>query len=115
MDVIDLPYIEKMEGYILDHESSLISIIASLAPKFDLATMPIMHILILMIALSEILYAGELTIPEAVSVNEAIELTKKFSDEQGKAFVNGTLSTFLKQKDQILANKKAVSFQVFKQ
>lgn len=114
MEVIDLPYIEKMEGYILTHEDALISIIASLAPKFDLATMPIMHILILMIALSEILYGTELAIPEAVSVNEAIELAKKFSDEQGKAFVNGTLSTFLKQKDEILTNKKDVSFQVFK-
>lgn len=44
--------------------------------------MPLLHILILMIALTEILYVSDLEIPESVSVNEAIELAKKFSDDQ---------------------------------
>lgn len=113
MSQIDMPYIETMEEYILKNEDKLISIVAGLAPKFELQTMPVMHILILMIALSEMIYGAELTIPEAVSVNEAIELAKKFSDDQGKVFINGTLSTFLKQKEIILANDTKVDFHVF--
>ena len=113
MSQIDMPYIETMEEYILKNEDKLISIVAGLAPKFELQTMPVMHILILMIALSEMIYGAELTIPGAVSVNEAIELAKKFSDDQGKVFINGTLSTFLKQKEIILANDTKVDFHVF--
>ena len=35
-------------------------------------------------------------IPEKVSINEAIELTKKYSDEKSVAFVNGLLDKALK-------------------
>ena len=51
-----------------------------------------------MIALGEILYFSLEKIPESVSVNEAVELAKRFSDEQGKNLINGALSTFLKDK-----------------
>jgi transcription antitermination protein NusB len=77
-------YIDTLEPLIIAHETDLLSIIAQVAPKFDLATMPVIHILILMIALSEMLYTQGLDIPESVSVNEAIELAKRFSDDHGK-------------------------------
>ena len=32
-------------------------------------------------------------IPYSVSINEAIELTKKFDDPKAKAFVNGVLNS----------------------
>lgn len=67
-----------------------------------------------MIALSEILYAGAYNSGSRECKWKLIELTKS-SPMNKEKLVNGTLSTFLKQKDQILANKKAVSFQVFKQ
>lgn len=107
-------YVDTLEETILSHEVELLSIISHLAPKFDLATMPVLHTLILMIALSEILYTKDLNIPESVSVNEAIELAKRFSDDHGKGFINGTLSTFLKEREKTLAEKKDVKFRVFK-
>ncbi len=79
---IDMVYIDTMEIAILSHEKELIAIISILIPKFDLATIPVMHIMILMIALTEMLYTKSLKTPEAVSVNEAIELAKRFSDDQ---------------------------------
>lgn len=81
MNQVDTPYVDTLEKIILRDEIKLISMIAKLAPKFELQTMPVMHILILMIALSEITASPSLDIPEAVSVNEAIELAKKFSDD----------------------------------
>ena len=103
--VLDRQYIAKMEDIIAIHERDLIDIIAILAPKFDLETMPMLHILILMIALSEILYLKDDTVPQSVSINEAIELAKMFSDDQGKSFVNGALATFLKDRETILTQK----------
>ena len=36
-------------------------------------------------------------VPSAVALNEAIELTKTFSDDQSRKFVNGVLSNVLKE------------------
>jgi transcription antitermination protein NusB len=110
---MDRVYFDAMESSILLNEKDLISLIARLAPKFELSTMPVLHILFIMIALSEILYFRIEEIPPAVSVNEAIELAKKFSDDHGKAFVNGTLATFLRDKDTLLASFPPVTFSLF--
>lgn len=45
---------------------------------------------ILRVAIYEILYRED--IPYKVSINEAIELAKLFSDEQSPAFINGVLA-----------------------
>ena len=45
--------------------------------------------IILWIALTEILYMPD--IPPAVSIDEAIELAKKFSSEKSSSFINGVL------------------------
>ena len=35
----------------------------------------------------------EESIPKSVSINEAVELTKKFDDPKARAFVNGVLNS----------------------
>ena len=79
---LDMVYLNEMERLLLEHEIALISIIKVLAPRFDLETIPVLHMLILMISLTEMIYWSGESIPHSVSVNEAIELSKKFSDEQ---------------------------------
>lgn len=49
--------------------------------KIDLA--------ILRIAMTEILFYED--IPESVSINEAVNLSKKFSDDESGSFINGLL------------------------
>lgn len=49
-----------------------------------------MDLVILRIGLFEMLYVED--VPNKVALNEAIELTKTFSDEQSRKFVNGILS-----------------------
>ena len=44
---------------------------------------------ILRLALYEMLHDD--AIPEKVSINEAVELAKRFSGEEGPAFINGVL------------------------
>lgn len=50
---------------------------------------------ILRLALYELLYFED--IPPAVAINEAIELTKAYQDEEAARFVNGILDTIRKQ------------------
>lgn len=43
---------------------------------------------ILRVAVAEILYLG---IPDRVAINEAVELAKRYSDDEGHRFINGVL------------------------
>ena len=47
---------------------------------------------ILRLALYEILYDEE--VPAGVAINEAVELTKEFGDDQSPGFVNAVLGRF---------------------
>ncbi len=51
---------------------------------------------VLRLSIFEILYMDD--IPDSVSINEAVELLKKYATKQEAAFVNGILSTVLKSK-----------------
>ncbi len=77
-----MAYLNDMESLLIEHEGALIGLISLIAPRFDLETIPTIHILTLMISLTEMIYWKGEEIPTSVSVNEAIELTKKFSDDQ---------------------------------
>lgn len=102
-----------MESHIATHEPHLLGLIEKLAPKFELPTLPTLHLLIMMIALSEMIYLADDTIPQSVSMNEAIELAKTFSDDQGRLFINGALSTFLKDRETLLSSSLQSSYSLF--
>ena len=60
--------------------------------KIDLA--------ILQLAFYEILYTSNEEIPVIVSVNEAVELAKAFSDDKSKTFVHGVLAKLVADMEQ---------------
>ncbi|MCC8090152.1 MAG: transcription antitermination factor NusB [Oscillospiraceae bacterium] len=49
---------------------------------------------ILRCALCEILYLPD--VPDAVAINEALEIAKKYEDEETVAFINGVLGGFMR-------------------
>ena len=59
---------------------------------------------ILRLALYEIIYMKD--IPCQVSVNEAVELAKKFDSEESYTFVNGILGAYLRSKDVCSASEE---------
>jgi N utilization substance protein B len=63
--------------------------IASLADNWDFARLAVVDRNILRLALYEMLFRTE--IPPVVSINEAIEIAKKFSSAESGKFVNGLL------------------------
>ncbi|OJG96121.1 transcription antitermination protein NusB [Enterococcus thailandicus] len=54
-----------------------------------------MDLVILRIAIFEMKYVTD--VPAPVALNEAIELTKTFSDDRSRKFVNGVLSNILNE------------------
>ena len=50
---------------------------------------------ILRLAIYEILYRDD--IPYKVSINEAVELAKKYGEDKSKNFVNGILASVVKE------------------
>lgn len=77
-DLID-SYIENhLEGWKIDRLA-----------KVDLS--------VLRIAIYEILYRND--IPMEVSINEAVEIVKKYSSEESFKFVNGVLGSFVRTLD----------------
>ncbi len=56
--------------------------------------LPKVSLSILRLALCEIMYVD--SIPESVSVNEAVELAKKYATESDASFINGLLGSYLR-------------------
>ena len=52
---------------------------------------------IMRLAVYEILFADD--IPDAVSINEAVELAKTYDDDAAASFINGILNAVLKEKN----------------
>lgn len=64
--------------------------------------MPVGNLLPIMIAAYEMLYLTMDKIPERVSINEAIELAKTFSDDATRTLVNGVLNALKNEKETVL-------------
>lgn len=59
------------------------------AKGWSLERMPKVDLAIMRLAIYELIYRDD--IPWNVSINEAVELAKKYGGEQSKAFINGIL------------------------
>ena len=92
---------EKQEQYIrnlvkgtFEHGYELDDAIARYAKGWNFARIPRMAAAIMRTAMYEILYMPE--IPNAVAVNEAVEITKNYEAPEVVSFVNGILGTFVR-------------------
>ena len=96
LDKEDIPYIEDILRGVADHHEEFDHIIRvnSRGWKFDRFSR--VDLSILRLALYEIKYRDD--IPDSVSVNEAVELGKKYGGEKSGPFINGLLGTYLRQR-----------------
>lgn len=98
-------FAEKLFLVTFDHASEYDEIIDEHIKNWEVHRLAIIDKLILRMAISELLLFEE--IPTKVSINEAIELAKKYSTRKSGNFVNGILDaalTYLKKENKI--NKK---------
>lgn len=81
---------------IWSYKSELDEIIKKFAENWEIDRMAIIDRNILRLGCYEIMHVGD--IPPKVSINEAIELGKKFGDVESAKFVNGILDRVFKEK-----------------
>lgn len=74
---------------VLDNQSAVDARIAEKSPNWSIARMAKIDLCIIRLATYELLCRDD--IPRSVTINEAIEIAKKFGSEESPAFVNGIL------------------------
>ena len=72
-------------------------IIQKSSTSWDIKRIAKVDLSILRVAITEILYLSD--IPDKVSINEAIDLAKKYGDENSYKFVNGLLGKIVKNEN----------------
>ena len=80
---------EKVQG-IVSHIKELDTKITEAAKNWELERLGKAELAILGLAAYEILFDED--IPNAVAINEAVELAKEYTDERAAAFINGVLA-----------------------
>jgi N utilization substance protein B len=82
-------FTEKLVTGVADNRAQIDGIIEQKSKNWSLGRMSKVDINILRLSVYELLYCQD--IPVNVTINEAIEIAKKFGTEESPAFVNGIL------------------------
>ena len=90
-------YVRTLTGGVEEKRLELAEIIASNSRNWRLERISRISRAILEIALYEILYMD--SIDTGVSINEAVELAKKYDTEDASAFINGVLGGYVKSEN----------------
>ena len=91
----DKEYIQKKYEAVVSHVPEIDRIINDSARGWKTGRMNKVDLTILRLAVYELKWDEE--IPVGVAINEAVELAKKFSGDEGPAFVNGVLGKVASQ------------------
>ena len=94
LNTIDLEYVKATVKVVNDNLEKIDGIVTESLVNWKLDRVSKVNLTILRLAVGEMLYVED--VPEKVAINEAIELTKKYSDEKSVSFVNGVLDKAFK-------------------
>ena len=83
-------YAELLIGHVQANDDVITGYLGRFSEKWDVERMSAVDRNIMKVAVAEMLYCTE--IPHLVSIDEAIEISKDFSDEKSGVFINGILN-----------------------
>ncbi|MBD3615958.1 MAG: transcription antitermination factor NusB [Gracilimonas sp.] len=86
-------FAEKLFFNTVEHEEELDEVISKHIKNWDIQRLALIDRLVLKMALCEFIYFEE--IPTKVSINEAIEIAKRYSTAKSGRFINGILDAAL--------------------
>lgn len=95
----DMDYLTDVLEGVLNHKDALDLFIEKYLVKWKLSRISKINLSILRLGTYELLYKKD--IPQKVSISEAVEIAKKFSDETSGAFINGVLDKISKTEEEI--------------
>ena len=82
---------------VLEHDAELHEVIAKYSKTRAASRIAKVNLVILKIAVYEMKYCER--VPNAVAINEAVELAKKYSQKSDSSFINGILSSYMRELD----------------
>jgi N utilization substance protein B len=82
-------YAEELVHGVIEHQAEIDAQIKGLAQNWDFERIAKIDLAILRLAMFEMIHRKD--IPPVVSINEAIDLSKQFSNADAKRFINGIL------------------------
>ena len=94
LNTIDLECIKDILSKVEENKVVIDRKIEESLNNWKLERVSKVNLSILRLAIGEMLYLED--VPEKVAINEAIELTKKYSDDKSVSFVNGVLDKAFK-------------------
>jgi N utilization substance protein B len=86
---------EEVIHGVIEHQADLDARIKALAQNWEFERIAKIDLAILRVAMFEMLHRRD--IPPVVSINEAIDLSKQFSNADAKRFINGILDRLKEQ------------------
>lgn len=91
---VDVDYVKQVYYGVVEKFEELKNDIAGVSKSFSVDRIFKVDFALLLLALYEIKYMPE--IPNAVSVNEVLNLSKRYSTEKSFSYINGILANFVK-------------------
>lgn len=92
-DEKDVAYISQKGNHIIEKLDEIDAMINKQAKGWTTQRMGKVDLTILRLAVYEILFDED--VPAGVAINEAVELAKRFGQEESSGFVNGVLAKFV--------------------
>lgn len=89
LEVLEREYFLDVVQGVMDKREEIDGLIQNYARGWSLERMPKVDLAIMRLAIYELLFRKD--IPWNVSINEAVELAKKYGGDQSKTFINGVL------------------------
>lgn len=94
LDDMDMEYLNKTIEDMIDNMDVIDGYIKDNSKDWKISRIAKVDLAILRTALSEILYNE--SIPCSVSINEAVEISKKYSNDDSHKYINGILGTVVR-------------------
>ena len=91
---VDVDYVNNVYYGVVNHFDELKEDISKTTKSFSVDRIFKVDFALLLLALYEIKYMPD--VPNAVSVNEVLNLSKKYSTEKSSSYINGILANFVK-------------------
>ncbi|MBK0348440.1 transcription antitermination factor NusB [Aerococcaceae bacterium zg-ZJ1578] len=96
-DEVGDAYLYEIVNGVLEHQEAIDHEIESFLSDWTIDRLAKIDLVVLRVAFYELLYVDRDLVPAKVAVNEAIDLSKLFSDEKSRRFVSGVLLEYLNQ------------------
>lgn len=98
LDQGDIAYVEEIVSGVQTHAGEIDALIGEHAVGWALERIARVDLSILRVAVYEMLYRDD--VPVGASINEAVELAKRYGGEKSFAFINGILGTISRRQEE---------------